>query len=76
MIGLVKIEQDALIGPGVQIPSGPNTHGFSRLDIPIRTQTGHTKRVIIGRDSWVGGNSVILNDIGPQTVIERRIRNH
>ncbi len=38
MIGTVTIEEDVLLGPAVQIPSGPNLHGTQRLDIPIREQ--------------------------------------
>lgn len=69
MIGEVTIEDDVLIGPAVQIPSGPFTHGFERLDTPIRLQSGKRQRVVIGRDSWIGAASVVLADVGTQCVV-------
>jgi len=35
-LGLVHLQRDVLIASGVQIPSGPDTHGTERVDIPIR----------------------------------------
>jgi acetyltransferase-like isoleucine patch superfamily enzyme len=69
MLGLATLEDDVLLGPMVQIPSGPNLHGIDRLDTPIRQQPGTPMRVTIGRDSWIGGGCVILTDIAPQTVV-------
>jgi len=69
LLGLATLEDDVLLGPMVQIPSGPNLHGTERLDTPIRLQPGTPMRVTIGRDSWIGGGSVILADIAPQTVV-------
>ncbi|HBJ36409.1 MAG TPA: acyltransferase [Planctomycetaceae bacterium] len=69
LLGLVTLEDDVLLGPMVQIPSGPNLHGFERPDIPIRDQPGMPRRVTIGRDSWIGGGSVVLADIADQTVV-------
>lgn len=68
-LGLVTLEADVLLGPGVQIPSGPQTHGIERLDIPIRQQTGQRVRITIGPDSWIGAGSVVLADVGQQTVV-------
>lgn len=69
LLGLATLEDDVLLGPMVQIPSGPKLHGIDRLDTPIRQQPGTPMRVTIGRDSWIGGGSVILTDIAPQTVV-------
>ena len=69
MLGLVTLEDDVLLGPAVQIPSGPLTHGITRLDLPIRLQRGEEKRVVIGTDCWVGSNSVVVASIAPHTVI-------
>jgi len=69
LLGLATLEDDVLLGPMVQIPSGPNLHGIDRLDTPIRQQPGTPMRVTIGRDSWIGGGCVILADIAPQTVV-------
>lgn len=69
MLGLVTLEADVLLGPSVQIPSGPKTHGIDQLDIPIRLQAGEKKRITIGQDTWIGANVVVLADVGRQTVI-------
>ncbi len=69
MLGWVTLEQDVLLGPAVQIPSGPHTHGTRSLDQPIRTQLGNPHCVTIGRDSWIGAASIILANVGEQCVI-------
>ncbi|QDS88353.1 putative lipopolysaccharide biosynthesis O-acetyl transferase WbbJ [Rosistilla ulvae] len=69
MLGLVTLQQDVLLGPAVQIPSGPQTHGTTRLDIPIRLQPGKQARVTVGRDSWIGAGAIVLADIGEQTIV-------
>lgn len=69
MLGCVTLEDDVLLGPAVQIPSGPYTHGVDSLDIPIRSQLGRPVRVTIGRDSWIGAATIVLADVGSQTVV-------
>lgn len=69
LLGLVTLKRDTLLGPNVQIPSGPHTHGMASLQAPIRLQPGSPRRVTIGEDCWVGGQTVILADVGPQTVV-------
>ena len=68
-LGLVTIGPDTLLGPLVQIPSGPLRHSYERLDIPIRSQEGVSKRVTIGSDCWLGAGSIVMADVGDQTVI-------
>ncbi len=69
MLGLVTLKDDVLLGPSVQIPSGPMTHGFERMDIPMRLQQGTKKRITVATDSWIGTQSIVLADIGDHTVI-------
>ncbi|QDV43219.1 Putative acetyltransferase [Stieleria neptunia] len=69
MIGLATLDDDVLLGPAVQIPSGPQSHGISRLDVPIRDQSGTLQRISIGRDSWIGGGSFVLADVAEQCVV-------
>jgi acetyltransferase-like isoleucine patch superfamily enzyme len=69
MLGLVTLEQDVLLGPAVQIPSGPMTHGIQRLDTPIRTQPGSQRRLTIGRDSWIGAAAIVLSDVEEQSIV-------
>lgn len=68
-LGWVEIGDDTLLGPSVKIPSGPKTHSFVRLDIPIRCQPGESTRVVIGRDCWLGAGSIIMMHVGEQAVI-------
>jgi acetyltransferase-like isoleucine patch superfamily enzyme len=68
-VGLVHLERDVLIGAGVHLPSGPATHGIDDLTRPIRDQEGQARMVRIGRGTWVGSASVILADIGHDTVV-------
>ncbi len=69
MLGWVTLQDDVLLGPAVQIPSGPQTHRTESLETPIREQPGSLRRVTIGRDSWIGAASVVLADVGSQTVV-------
>ena len=69
MLGDVIISEDVLLGPAVQIPSGPHTHGIYDLDTPIRLQPGSRQTITINRDTWVGAGSIILADVAEQNVI-------
>lgn len=68
-LGLVHVEQDALIGAAVHIPSGGMTHGFDDPTIPIREQRGREQIVRIGSGAWIGSCAVILASVGDGTVI-------
>ena len=68
-LGLVTIGEGALIAAGAHIPSGSQTHGMSRVDIPIRNQEGELRRVQIGSDAWVGSNAVVMANIGERSVV-------
>jgi acetyltransferase-like isoleucine patch superfamily enzyme len=68
-LGLVHLERDVLVGPGVHIPSGPATHGTADPDRPIREQAGVRTLVRVGAGSWIGCNAVVMADVGPDTVV-------
>ncbi len=68
-LGWVSIGDDTLLGPSVQIPSGPKAHSFERLDTPIRNQPRRSRQVLIGRDCWLGAGSVVMADIADQSVV-------
>ncbi|MDB4540241.1 acyltransferase [bacterium] len=69
ILGLVTLEDDVLLGPDVQIPSGPMTHGIKLTNVPIRNQTGTVERITIGTDTWIGAQCTILANVGHQAVI-------
>jgi acetyltransferase-like isoleucine patch superfamily enzyme len=68
-IGLVDLGPDVLVAAGVHIPSGPDTHGTSDLDVPIRQQPGTRRMVHIGEGCWIGSAAVVLADVGEHSVI-------
>lgn len=68
-LGLVHIEADVLIGPGVHVPSGRSTHGTADPTRPIREQAGTRTVVTIGRGSWIGSSAVVMADVGRDTVV-------
>ena len=68
-LGWVSIGEDTLLGPSVQIPSGPKAHTFDRLDIPIRNQPRESRQVVIGRDCWIGAGSIVMADVGDQSIL-------
>jgi virginiamycin A acetyltransferase len=68
-LGWAHLERDVLVGAGVHIPSGPETHGTADLDRPIREQPGRPRMVRIGAGSWIGSAAVVMADVGPGSVI-------
>jgi acetyltransferase-like isoleucine patch superfamily enzyme len=68
-IGWAHIERDALLASGVHVPSGPDTHGTSRLDIPMREQPGTPRQVRIGEGAWIGNAAVIMADVGRHAIV-------
>ena len=68
-IGLAHLQRDVLIGAAVHIPSGPETHGIDRLDVPIREQPGRARMVTIGAGSWIGSGAIVMADVGSNSVI-------
>lgn len=68
-LGWVHVERDTMIAAGVQIPSGPRTHGIDRLDIPMRDQPGSPVCVRIGEGAWVGNGAIVLADVGRHAIV-------
>jgi acetyltransferase-like isoleucine patch superfamily enzyme len=68
-LGLVHVERDALLGPGVHVPSGARTHGTADLTRPIREQEHVRTVVTIGAGAWIGSAAVVMADVGANTVV-------
>ncbi len=68
-LGWVHVERDVLIATGVQIPSGPHTHGIARLDIPIRDQPGRQVCVHVREGAWIGNGAIVLADVGRHAIV-------
>lgn len=58
----IIIEDDVLLGPGVQIYV--NNHRFDNSEIPIIDQGYYeSKSVILKKGSWIGANAIILQGV-------------
>jgi acetyltransferase-like isoleucine patch superfamily enzyme len=68
-LGLVHLERDVLLGAGVHVPSGRDTHGSAGVDRPIREQPGTPQLIRIGEGTWIGSAAVVLADVGRHAVI-------
>lgn len=68
-LGWVHVERDVLLAAGVQIPSGPHTHGIERLDVPMRDQPGTPVCVHVREGAWVGNGAIVLADVGRHAVV-------
>lgn len=68
-VGLVHIEQGALLAAGVHVTSGGLTHGIADVTIPIRDQEGQATLVRIGAGAWIGSAAVVMADVGRDTVV-------
>jgi acetyltransferase-like isoleucine patch superfamily enzyme len=68
-LGEVTLEPDVLIGSHVSITNGSRQHGISRLDVPVREQSGEWPRVVIGCDTWIGDRAVVMVNVGRHCVV-------
>jgi len=68
-LGWVILEEDVLLGPSVNIPSGPSIHTFESLDQPVRNQPRRPCQITVGHDCWIGTNAVVLADVGAKSVV-------
>jgi acetyltransferase-like isoleucine patch superfamily enzyme len=69
VLGLVHIERDVLIGSGVHVTSGRQTHGTAEIGTPIREQEGQPTLVRIGAGSWIGSTAVVMADVGSNSIV-------
>jgi serine acetyltransferase len=68
-LGLVHIERDVLIGSGVHITSGRQTHGTADVTRPIRDQEGEATLVRVGAGAWIGSAAVVMADVGANSIV-------
>jgi acetyltransferase-like isoleucine patch superfamily enzyme len=68
-LGQVIIEDYTAIGSNVDILSGRYQHHFDQLDTVILNQERSFRRIRIGCNCWIGNSAVIMDDIGPGSVI-------
>jgi acetyltransferase-like isoleucine patch superfamily enzyme len=68
-LGSVTVENDVLVATGVHILSGARMHGTAELGRPIRAQPRELAHVTIGAGSWIGAGTVVMADIGRDSVV-------
>lgn len=68
VLGDVVLEDDVLVASHVSIINGGAQHGVE-LGRPIREQAGSFPQVVIGRGSWLGERSVVMANVGAQTIV-------
>ena len=69
IIGMAKIGNHATIASHVSILSGKNQHGYTEIGKPIQDQPGMFKVIAIGDNCWIGNNTVVMADLGEQSII-------
>jgi len=68
-IGKCSIGEGTLLGSGVHVLSGTRQHDISDIDTPIQEQGGVFEKINIGRDCWLGNASVVMAELGDQSVV-------
>jgi acetyltransferase-like isoleucine patch superfamily enzyme len=68
-IAEADLRDDVMIAQGVIVQGGAHTHGFARTDIPMVSQPGELRTVVIGPDVWIGAGARILTDVPQGTVV-------
>ena len=68
-IGWADIEEDVMIAAGTHVPSGADTHGTARVDLPMRDQAGTPRCVRIAEGAWIGNQAVVLADVGRHAIV-------
>lgn len=68
-LGFVHVERDVLIGAGVHVTSGSDTHGTEDASRPIREQDRPKSRVTVGAGAWIGSSAVVMADVGHDAVV-------
>jgi virginiamycin A acetyltransferase len=69
MVGLATIGDDTVLGDHVHLLSGKHQHSFEDPHRRIQDQPQTFTRIYVGRDCWLGTNTVAMEDIGNNCVI-------
>jgi acetyltransferase-like isoleucine patch superfamily enzyme len=69
IVGLATVGDDTMLADHVYILSGRRQHGISDPAIRFQDQPRTFTRIHIGRNCWLGTNTVVMADIGNDCVI-------
>jgi virginiamycin A acetyltransferase len=68
-IGYAEIGADVLLGARVSIISGKYQHGRPKARAAGSPGAGWDERIVIGRNSWIGQDAVLLANVGENCTI-------
>ena len=68
-LGTCQIGDHALIASNVDVLSGRHQHHDHDPTAPRRDQGGSYQSIRIGRNTWIGNSSVVMADIGDDSVV-------
>jgi virginiamycin A acetyltransferase len=69
LVGMARIGDDCLFADHVYVLSGRHQHGTADPSLPIQQQPQRFQVITIGRNVWIGTNSVIMADVGDDCII-------
>jgi len=69
LIGLATIGDDTMLADHVCVLSGKHQHGTADPGVSFQDQPQKFTRVSIGKNCWLGTNTVVMADIGNNCVI-------
>ena len=62
-------EDYVLTADGCRFLSGSHYHFYDKVDVPMALQGGELRRIRLGRDCWIGANSVVMASVGTGAVV-------
>jgi virginiamycin A acetyltransferase len=68
-VGLATIGDDTVLGDHVHLLSGKHQHSFEDPLLRIQDQPQIFTRIYVGRNCWLGTNTVVMENIGCNCVI-------
>jgi acetyltransferase-like isoleucine patch superfamily enzyme len=69
IVGNYEIGEQSVIGNKVSLLSGGRQHNFENLDAPILDGTNNFEKMKIGKRVFIGEMSVVMANIGDQTIV-------
>jgi acetyltransferase-like isoleucine patch superfamily enzyme len=58
-----------LTGERCTFLSGAKQHNFRGRDLPMALQAGQLKHIVVGRDTWIGSHSVVMENVGEGSIV-------
>ncbi len=69
VIGTATLGDYTMLADHVQILSGKSQHGHALPEVPFQFQPRCYNRVTVGRNVWLGAGSIVMADVGEDSII-------